>query len=162
MTPRHLWIILLGVTLLTACQTASPSQPEDADSTTSEYTAHFYVTEVPPVSYPETNTRTVSGSVHGWFACTNGASPVPPYVWLVSKDGNLEYQDYQVREFIFKDVHQGDYVLYVGCYINSPAFTHEILVGKRDLVIEIELPFETLAEVYEVFGCLDCPPTPTP
>jgi hypothetical protein len=107
-------------------------------------------------------TRKVSGRVHGWFACTNGASLVPPFVWLVSKVGNREYKDYQVREFIFEDVQQGAYDLHVGCYMITPAYTYEIIVGSGDLVIEIELPFETPADVFAVYGCLDCPATPTP
>jgi hypothetical protein len=41
-------------------------------------------------------------------------------------------------------------------------YTHEINVGTGDLVIEIELPFETPQDIYDVFGCLDCPATPIP
>jgi hypothetical protein len=155
-------VLIIGVILLAACQSLLPPPTEGSGFTASKYQAQFYVTEVPDADYPETKTRTVSGTVHGWFACTNGASSVPPLVWLVSKDGRFEYKDYQVREFVFKGVRQGAYNLYVGCHMVSPAFTHEIHVGKGDLVIEIELPFETLAEVYEEFGCLDCPPSPTP
>jgi len=162
MTGRRIWVPVIGVILLAACQPVAPSPAGDAGSVTTKYPARFYVSEVPSASYPDTTTRTVSGSVHGWFPCTNGASIVPPFVWLVAKVGGIEYKDYQVREFLFEDVRPGVYDLHVGCFMVSPVYTHEINVGSADLVIEIELPFETPEDVYDVFGCLDCPATQNP
>jgi hypothetical protein len=159
---RRIWILIVGVVTLAACQPVSPSQAEEAGTAAPEYPAQFYVVEVPATAEAEKTTRKVSGSVRGWFACTNGASLVPPFVWLVSKVGNLEYKDYQVRDYIFEDVHQGAYDLHVGCYMVTPVYTYEIVVGRGDLEIEIELPFETPADVFEVYGCLDCPATPIP
>ena len=159
---RRVWVLVVCVALLTACQSLSPTSTEGDGSMASKYPAEFSVAEVPSTSYPETTAKTVSGSVYGWFPCTNGASIVPPFVWLVAKIGDLEYKDYQVREFIFEDVHPGVYDLNVGCYMVTPVYTHEINVGGADLMIEIELPFETPQEVYDIFGCLDCPITPTP
>ena len=157
-----MWILIVGVVILAACQPVSPLQAEEVGTAAHEYPAQFDVVEIPTTADPEITTRTVSGSVRGWFPCTNGASLVPPFVWLVSKFGDLEYKDYQVREFIFEDVRQGTYDLHVGCYMVTPMYTHEINVGTGDLVIEIELPFETPQDIYDVFGCLDCPATPTP
>jgi hypothetical protein len=159
---RRVLALVLGMALLAACQPPSPTPTEETDSLASQYPAEFSVAEIPPASYPLSTTRTISGSVHGWFPCTNGASIVPPFVWLVAKVGDLEYKDYQVREFIFEDVPPGVYDLNVGCYMVTPTYSYEINVGSADLVIEIELPFETAQDVYDVFGCLDCPITPTP
>ncbi|MGD8456511.1 MAG: hypothetical protein PVF83_09015 [Anaerolineales bacterium] len=160
-TPR-IWSLVFGVALLSACQALSSSLAGVTPTPTSEYPIQITIAEIPSTSSPDTATRTISGSVHGWFPCTNGASIVPPFVWLTAKDGDLEYKDYQVREFIFEDVPPGDYNLNVGCYMVTPVYAYEINIGRADLMVEIELPFETAQQVYDVFGCLDCPVTPTP